>query len=81
MATLADLVATVANQDALYQTELALAEAPVVVPAPAPLPAKTPTERAIDGVAWAVFNTLRGTADTVDGSTWADVRAIVAKGR
>lgn len=76
------LVLAVPDQAAVYAADLdsAQAIADVVASAPALLEPleRTAADLALDGVAHYVFNTLRGAADTVDGATFEDVRAIVA---
>lgn len=81
-ATLAALVATVPDQAAVFAADLVQAQA---VPTTDAIVAEAAVDRsaqevAIDGVAWHVFNTLRGTADDFEGATFDDIRAIVAKG-
>lgn len=77
---MATLVAAVPDQAAVFAADLVAArEQPTAVVAPSVVE-KTPEDQAIDGVAWHVFNTLRGTADDVDGATFDDIRAIVAQG-
>jgi hypothetical protein len=78
-AALAALVATVPDQAAVFKADLAQASGATVSPAAEIVPEKTAQDVAIDGVAWHVFNTLRGAADDVNGATFEDIRAIVAQ--
>lgn len=83
---LAALVATVPDQEAVYAADLAAATETKEPLADVPPAEKTPTDHAIDGRAWYVFNTLRGAADVValdDGTvaTFAEVRALIAAGK
>jgi hypothetical protein len=78
---LAALVAEVEGQREVYDADLAAErEADRVRKAQLIEPAETSAEeRAVDGVAHHVFNTLRGHYDDINGVTFADVRAIVAE--
>jgi hypothetical protein len=82
---LASMVADVPDQDAVYVADLgeAVIQPDPTTPATGPTSERVPTpeDRAIDGVAYHVFNTLRGTEDTVDGATFADIRAIIVAER
>jgi hypothetical protein len=87
-AVLAALVAAVPDQAEVYAADLAAVAAPPDAPPPAP--EKTPEETALDGLAYHVFNTLRGVEDAVptkvvdgvvvDWASFEDIRGIVAKG-
>lgn len=63
-------VLAVKNQKKVYNTDLKASKAQGH---------ESPKEAAIDGVAHYVFNTLRGANDDVDGATFEQVRAIVAR--
>jgi hypothetical protein len=73
-------VQAVAKQVEVYNADMAVAvQRQIQQPTSALAVEKAPREHAIDGVAYHVFNTLRGTDDTIDGATFEDVRAIVAE--
>lgn len=76
---LAALIAQVPKQADVYFADLAQVQAQPAAPSPEVVADKAPRDLAIDGVAYHVFNTLRGVDDTVDGATFEDVRAIVAE--
>lgn len=69
-ATLASKVKNVPNQKEVYATDLKAAKE---------AKHEKPKEAATDGLAHYVFNTLRGADDHVDGATFEQVRAIVAR--
>lgn len=63
---LATLVAAVPDKAEVYAADLAAAKVqPVVVESAPPDEQKSPEEIALDGVAYHVFNTLRGVHDQV----------------
>ena len=76
MATLAELVASVEGKEEVYAADLGSAKKVPVVIAPAEVaPTESPENKALDGVAWHVFNTLRGVEDTPPGGiTFEEIR-------
>jgi hypothetical protein len=70
-------IAGVLGQDAVYATDLT----PRPVIADAWLPAESNHDNAINGVAYYVWNTLRGSDSTMAGVSYDDVRAIIVQQR
>lgn len=79
---LAAMIAEVPDQGEVYDSDLAHAQIRISARRKLELPEEedqSTHETAIDGVAYHVFNSLRGRNDDVNGVTFVDVRAIIVE--